>query len=172
MRQLPLFLLVLVVSVSGQWTTGEDVSNTNGNYFTASNTDSVFWDEDTLYICGAETAYIFIRVGKTLGMLTYKGTVTTKDTMSHSSDSARVVFEIAMLKGLSYIALDASVIETYYGMDSVDVASAASDDIYFYPFQNTNLDQLHTYYYLMRIRGRYSTNLSKIWLKEERTVAF
>lgn len=172
MYKILMFLLVLIISVSGQWTTGEDVSNSNGNYFTASNTDSVFWDEDTLYICGAETAYVFVRVGKTLGMLTYKGTVTTKDTMAHSGDSARVVFEIGMLKGLSYTALDASVTETYYGMDSVDVATTVSDDIYFYPFQNTNLDQLHTYYYLMRIRGRYSTNLSKIWLKEERIGAF
>ena len=167
-----IIFLILATSLFGQWTTGEDVSNSNGNYFATSNTDSVFWDGDSLFICGAETAYIFIRVGKTLGMVTYKGTVTTKDTMSHASDSARVVFEIAMLKGLSYTALDASVTETYYGMDSVDVANAASDDIYFYPFQETNLDQLHTMYYLMRIRGRYSTNLSKIWLKEERISAF
>ena len=172
MYKVMIFLLIFIVSVFGQWTTGQDVSNSNGNYFAASNTDSVFWDDDSLYICGAETAYVFVAVRKTLGMLTYKGTVTTKDTMSHSGDSARVVFEIAMLKGLSYTALDASVDETYYGMDSVDVATTVSDDIYFYPFQNTNLDQLHTMYYLMRIRGRYSTNLSKIWLKEERISAF
>ncbi|MCK4825836.1 hypothetical protein KA005_59355, partial [bacterium] len=109
-----IILLILVVSVSGQWTTGQDVSNTNGNYFAVSNSDSVFWDEDTLYICGAETAYVFVAVRKTLGMITYKGTVTTKDTMSHAADSARVVFEIAMLQGLSYTALDVSVTETYY----------------------------------------------------------
>lgn len=172
MYKIIIFILALTVSAFGQWTTGEDVSNSNGNYFAVSNEDSVFWDDDSLYICGAETAYIFIRVGKTLGMITYKGTTTTKDTMVHSGDSARVVFEIAMLKGLSYTALDASVTETYYGMDSVDVATTKADDFYFYPFQNTNLKQLHTMFYLMRIRGRYSTNLSKIWLKEERIKAF
>jgi hypothetical protein len=172
MRRLPLFLLVLIVSVSGQWIAGEDVSNTNGNYFTASNTDSVFWDEDTLYICGAETAYIFIRVGKTLGMITYKGAVTTKDTMAHASDSARVVFEIAMLEGMIYTALDANVTETYYNMASINIAITATGTFYFYPFQNTNLDQLHTNYYLLRIRGLYSTNLSEIWLKEERIFAY
>ena len=168
-----IILSILVVSLFGQWTQGEDVSNSNGNYFAVSNTDSVFWDGDTLFICGAETAYVFVNPGKTLGMITYKGTVTTKDTMSHASDSARVVFEMALLKGLSYTALDASVTETYYGMDSVDVANAASDDIYFYPFQNTNLDQKHTMYYLMRIRGRYSTNISKIYpFREERISAY
>ena len=172
MYKILLFLLIFVMPLFGQWTTGEDVSNSNGNYFAASNTDSVFWDDDTLYICGAETAYVFVGTRKTLGMLTYKGTISTKDTMSHSNDSSRVVFELAMLKGLSYTALDASVTETYYGMDSVDVAFGGADDIYFYPFQNTNLDQLHTLYYLLRIRGRFSTNLSKIWLKEERIRAF
>jgi hypothetical protein len=91
----------------------------NGNYWTASNTDSVVWtsDEDSLFIAGAETAYVFIRTGNTLGMITYKGTVETQATLNHTADSARVVFEVAMLTGLSYNALDASVTETYYTLE-------------------------------------------------------
>ena len=86
MYKILILLTVLTVSVFGQWTTGQDVSNSNGNYFAASNTDSVFWDDDTLYICGAETAYVFVATRRSLGMLTYKGTITTKDTMVHAAD--------------------------------------------------------------------------------------
>jgi len=168
-----ILILIFIVSVSAQsWTQGQDVSTDNGNHFAASNTDSVFWDDDTLYICGAETAYVFINVGKSLGMLTYKAVVTTKDTMNHASDSARVVFELALLKGMSYTALDANATETYYGMDSTDVANAAVDLIYIRPFDNTNLDKKNTNYYLMRIRGRFSTNISAILIREERLRAY
>jgi hypothetical protein len=175
MKRIILFLMLLSVSLAfGQniWTEGQAVSNTNGNYFLASNSDSVFWDEDTLYICGAETAYVWINTGTTKGMLTYKAHVTGKDTMSHASDSARCVFELALVKGLSFNALDASVTETFYGMDSSDVAQSGTGAIYFYPFQNANLDQKHTNFYVLRIKGRYSTNLSAIRLREERVRAY
>jgi hypothetical protein len=174
MKQITILILLMASLVSGQVTDGLDVFEDNGNYWTASNTDSVVWtsDEDSLFIAGAETAYVFIRTGNTLGMITYKGTVETQATLNHTADSARVVFEVAMLTGLSYNALDASVTETYYTLETTELAFGGSTDFYFYPFENTNLDQKHTLYWLMRIRGKYSTNLAKIYIKEERMRAY
>ena len=69
-----LFTLIFAVSLFGQSITeGQDVSNSNGNYIAYSNTDSCFFDDDTLYICGAETAYVFVAVRNTKGMITFKG---------------------------------------------------------------------------------------------------
>lgn len=104
-------------------------------------------------------------------MLTYKGDVYAKAITEHAADSARVVFEMCMLKGMSYNALDADVTETYYGLDSVEVAATATGTFYFYPFQNTNMDQKHTNYYILRMRGRYNTNAAAVIIKEERVEA-
>jgi len=112
-----------------------------------------------------------VNSGKSYGMLTYKGDVYAKAVTGHAADSSRIVFQMAMLKGMSYTALDANVTETYYNMDSVEVAATAAGTFYFYPFQDTNMDQKHTNYYILRIRGRYSTNAAAIVMKEERIEA-
>ena len=174
-KKILLFVLILTISAFSQpyWTQGEDVSNTNGNYFLASDADSVFFDDDTLYIVGVDTAYIWVNSGKTLGMITFKGHVTTKDTIGHSGDSARVVFEMAKLTGMNYnTSLDANVTETFYALDSVEVDSGTVGAFYFKPFDNTNLDQVHTNYWILRIRNKYATNLSAIIIREERIRAY
>jgi hypothetical protein len=162
--------LFLAGLVSGQWTQGQDVSEENGNYFYYSNSDSVFWDDDTLYIAGAETAYVYVKTGRTLGNITFKGYVTVKDTMGHASDTASVVFDMAKLKGLSYTQPDDSVTETFYGLDSMEVLSGATA-FYFYPWQNNNLDDSHVFYYILRIRSR-AQGLAAIIIREERVLTY
>lgn len=164
-----LFLLLALVYAQGYWTEGKAVFTDNGNYWTASDLDSVVWtsDYDSLYIAGAETAYVFIRAGRTLGRITYKGKVTTENAYSHTADSANLVFEMALLKGLSYTSLDSDVSETFYSMATVAIAYGETGTFYFYPYTNANLDE-PTLYYLLRIRGVSSTDLAKIYIKEER----
>ena len=170
MKYLWMLILLLALPLYGQnKIIGQDVSDESGNYFARSNTDSVFFDDDTLYICGADTAYILLYAGDTQGMTVLKGSVGTKDTMSHAADSCRVVFDLAIYKGLTYSSVDANMTNTFYAMDSVEVASGSTGYFYFKPFDNTNLDQEYTLYWLLRIRQRYDTNLAAIYLQQEKT---
>jgi len=165
-----LMLLLFALPLYGQnYMSGQDVSDSDGNYFDTSEDDSVFFDDDTLYICGADTAYILIYAGDTEGLTAFKGTVTTKDTMTHAADSARVVFDMAIYAGLTYSAVDANFTNTFYALDSVEIASAGSGTFNFKPFDNSNLDQEYTLYWLLRIRQRFDTNLAAIYLRQEKT---
>lgn len=163
------FMLIMIMSVFAQttWEQGEDITNSNGNQWVTTDDDSVYFSGDTLLIFGADTAYIFVNTGKTSGMITYKGEV-----YAPADDSAHVWFDIAKLEGRDYAALDANATETYYHMDSSFVDSSGTDHFYFYPFQNTNLqDYNHTTYYLLRMKGR-AAYQAKIIMREERTRAY
>ena len=169
MKYIIIFILIMSVSVFGQtsWEQGEDITNSNGNYWVTTDDDSVYFSGDTLLIFGADTAYIFVNTGKTNGMITYKGEV-----YASAVDSAHVWFYMGKLKGRDYTDLDANQTETYYAMDSSAVDTSGTDGFYFYPFQNTNLqDYNHTSYYLLRVWGKVADE-ARVILREERIKAF
>ena len=167
-----LIFLILATSVFGQsrWTFGEDIISKNGNGYWVSNEDSVFFDEDTLYIAGAETLEVYVNVGRTLGMIRYYGTVHTKDTLGYSSVGDTVYFNASLHRGDGN-SKNALITETFYAMDSCKIVhdSTGVFDVYF--FANSNLEQVETAYYTLRIYG-VADKIGGIWIKEERVFAY
>lgn len=134
----------------------------NGNKWSVSNADSVYFSVDTLVIHGADTAYFYINNDKSNGMITFKG-----DVFASASDSAIARFSAAKYKGYKFGSDTENVTDIYYPMDSCFVAASEIDGFYFYPFQHVSLQGYnHTLYYVVRIIGT-TGKLAKIWLREE-----
>ena len=166
------FLLFTFSLSFGQtgWTTGEDVISSNGNGYWVSDADSVFFDDDTLYICGADTLEIYVNTGKTLGMVRLYGTATNKDTMGYASSVDSVYFYAAQHKGDGSTRND-SIPETFFPMDSCEQASGNTDAFDVYPLSNSTLDNQAAAFITIRIYGKTGT-MNALWLKEERVNAY
>jgi hypothetical protein len=146
---------------------GEDISNTNGNYFLVSDADSVYWSGDSLYIWGSDTAFIFINTRKTLGMITYKGIAEAA-----LSDSFIVYFDMAKCTGIHYDSLDSYHTESFVAMDTATCDTSAKVGFYFYPLQSTTFqDYNHTLYYILRIYGT-AAYKGRLYIMEERINAY
>jgi hypothetical protein len=158
-----ILVLFLVINLHGQtMLTGRSVGDSYGNKWSVTNEDSVYFDSDTLFIHGADTAYFAINTGASLGMITFKG-----DVFAGSVDSAVVRFSLAKYKGYKFGSGPDNIVDIYYPMDSCFVAASGIDGFYFYPFQNVNFqDYNHSYFYILKIAGTVG-NLAKIWLREE-----
>jgi len=180
MKRFVIFLLCIVTIIFAQnaWFTGEDVVKKNNNAFYVSDKDSVFFDEDTLYICGAETIEVYVNMDRSLGMVRLFGTVQSKDTMGYSSTGDSIYFYVARHKGLGQTrgggrldAKNANITETFYAIDSVEQANGTVGTFDVYPLSNSTLKEEPGVYYTFRIYGVAHKN-SAIWLKEELIYAY
>lgn len=169
------FIILLVVLLSGtvlaqnMILTGQDVAEKNGNGYWISNQDSVFWDEDTLYIAGAETCEVYVNVDRTLGMLRLDGTIQNKDTVGYSSTGDTIRFYCARFKGTfrqygngRFDPKNSNMSETFYAMDSVKQASGTVGAFDVYPLSNSTLDDEACNYFIFRITG-VASKISAIW---------
>ena len=145
---------------------GDDVLSANGNKYWVSDADSVYFSGDTLYIHGADSLVIYCNTGKTLGMVTYLGSVTG------FGDSSKVVFEAGIHKHIvPATAVRPGTETTFTALDSVDVDTSASDTYWFSPITNTTIGTNHTYFYAILIRGT-AGDTGAIIIREERIRAF
>lgn len=169
-----IMLMVILLSIIGfaqtKWIIGEDILSSNSNGYWISNSDSIFFDEDTLYIAGAETLEVYANVGKTLGMITWEGTVQNKDTIGYSSTGDTVYFDCALHRGTGS-ARNSNMTETFYAIDSVKTVSDSVGSFNVYPLSNTTLDDQAKPFITLRIRG-VANKISAIWIKESRVDAY
>ena len=186
MRKL-LFTIFLLISFAvlyaqpNTFVVGEDILSKYGNGYSVSDEDSVFFSDDTLWLCGAETLDVYVNVGRTNGMLCWKGTVTSVDTLFYGGDtiafigdSGAVQYEVALHNG-DGSAANANIAETFYYMDSVNVDTASINSVqgsfYVRPFDSSDLDQIGTIFWTFRIRG-WTGAVVGIWIREERIFAY
>lgn len=168
MLKILIFTMVAISAAIGQpiFTYGEDIIGDNGNGYWISDSDSVYFQNDSLYIHGAETLEVYINTNKTLGMVKLYGTAHALGT-----DSGTVYFDVSQHRGDGGSRHD-EIPETFYAMDSCKIDTSGTDSLWYVnPFDNTNLEKKHTAFYTLRIYGIASYK-TVLWMKEERVRGF
>lgn len=158
------------VYAQSKWTIGDDILSANGNGYWVSDADSVFFDDDTLYIAGAETLEVYVNTGRTLGMISLYGTVQNKDTIGYSSTADSVYFYASRHMG-SGSARNANISETFVPIDSVLNDGSTVGSFRVQPIANTTFGTDAAVYWTIRIYGK-ANIINAIWLKEERVFAY
>ena len=178
MKKLILFIWLLVLcswsllQAQTEWTLNEDILTSNGNYYRFSSSDSVFASSagDSLYIVGNDTLEIYMNLGRTLGMVRFYGYAQGVAMQGNSATTCSLYFYASNHKG-DGSTMNAKIPETFYPIDSVEVAAATVGTFDVYPLSNTNIDSKPSAYLTIRIYG-ITAQVAKFWLKEERISAY
>lgn len=172
---IPIILLLFILPVWAQteWTIGEDILTSNGNYFWESDADSVFAssDGDSLYIVGDDTLEIYINVGRTQGQINYIGYARGVAMLgAGGAKTCSLYFYISRHLG-DGITRNDSIPETFYALDSVEVGANTKGTFEVYPLSNSTIDDRAVPYLTLRIYG-VAGQVAKFWMREERVHAY
>ncbi len=176
-----LFLIAGLLAQEPYFITTTDVGNrAKGIGYSASSSDSVFFNSDTMWIAGDDSIEVYLPIKNTLGMIRIKGTVTGTTwlkTARHGVASERggydgngsLVVKHAVHSG-NAAGANSDITSTYTSLGTVTLTSSASDStegFSYWPLKDvTDLKDQASAYWSIRFVGA-ASKLQGVWLQLE-----